>query len=234
MAHPSLFNWNIPLSPEALYKHSPLTRALHLTLKACFDEDGLELTQTGRLKRKYVDPLVRSFDWPHYNIEEFYAVSKVMNADDFPPLMLTHELLRHHKLVRHYKKSMRLTKTSQKLYEDIHALYKLVIPSYLFDVDHMAFSRINEAPLGHWDIWINVLHRAADSPARLDKLYAELYGPADNMTALETQKALYGFYNGVIEPLILSGLLQDNRAANDGVEARLISKTPLWRFLVSV
>ena len=234
MAHPSLFNWNIPLSPEALYKYSPLTRALHLTLKDCLDEDGLELTQTGRLKRKYVDPLVRSFDWPHYNIEEFYAVSKVMNADDFPPLILVHELLRHHKLVRHYKHSMRLTKTGQNLYQDIQALYKLVIPSYLFDVDHMAFSRVNKAPLGHWDIWINVLHSAADRPARLDKLYAELYGPADNMTALETQKALYGFYNGVIEPLILSGLLQDNRAANDGVEARLISKTPLWRFLVSV
>ena len=126
---------------------------------------------------------------------------------------------------------MRLTKTGQKLYEDIQALYKLVIPSYLFDVDHMGFSRMNEAPQGHWDIWINVLHFAADSPARLDKLYAELYGPADNMNALETQKALYGFYNGVIEPLILSGLLQDNRAANDGVEARLISKTPLWNTL---
>ena len=233
MAHPSLFNWNIPLSPEALYKHSPLTRALHLTLKACLDEDGLELTQTGRLKRKYVDPLVRSFDWPHYNIEEFYAVSKVMNADDFPPLNLVHELLRHNKLVRHYKHSMRLTKTGQNLYEDIQALYKLVIPSYLFDVDHIAFSRMNEAPLGHWDIWINVLHHAADSPARLDKLYAELYGPADNMNALETQKTLYGFYNGVIEPLILSGLLQENRAANDGVEARLISKTPLWSLMES-
>jgi len=35
------------------------------------------------------------------------------------------------------------------------------------------------------------------------------------------------FYNGVIEPLILSGLLQDNRAANDGIEARLISITPI-------
>jgi len=144
MAHPLLFNWNIPLPPESLYKHSHLTRALHLTLKACLDEDGLELTQTGRLKRKYVDPLVRSFDWPHYSIEEFYAVSKVMNADDFPPLILIHEL-------------MRLTKTGQNLYENIHALYKLVIPSYLFEVDHMAFSRMNEAPLGHWDIWINVL-----------------------------------------------------------------------------
>jgi len=232
MAHPLLFNWNIPLPPEALYEQSPLTRALHLTLKACFDEDGLELTQTGRLKRKYVDPLMRSFDWPHYDIEEFYAVSKVMNADDFPPLMLVHELLRHHKLVRHYKHSLRLTKTGQKLHEDIHALYKLVIPSYLFDVDHMAFSRKNEAPLGHWDIWINVLHRAADSPARLDKLFAELYGPLINRSALETQKALYGFYNGVIEPLILSGLLQDHRAVNDGVEARLISKTPLWNHLM--
>ena len=233
MAHPSLFNWNIPLSPEVLYKHSPLTRALHLTLKTCLDEDGLELTQMGRLKRKYVDPLVRSFDWPHYNIEEFYAVSKVMNADDFPPLILVHELLRHHKLVRHYKHSMRLTKTGQNIYDDIHALYKLVIPSYLFELNHMAFSRMKEAPLGNWEIWINVLHCYADRPAKLDKLYAELYGPVDNMNALETQKAIYCFYNGVIEPLILSGLLQDNRAANDGVEARLISKTSLWLALSS-
>jgi len=233
MVQSSLFNWDTPIASEAIYKHSALARALQLTLNYCKDEDGLELTQTGRLKRKYVDPLARSYDWPHYNIEEFYAVSKVMNADDFPPVILVQELLRHHKLLRRHKGTLKLTKIGQSLCNDISALYKLIIPAYLLEVDHMAFSRMQDWPLGNWDIWINVLHRAAEQPARLDRLYVEFYTPTDKMNAYESQHELYRFYNGVIEPLMLSGLLHESRAANEGVEARLISKTPLWRSLLS-
>jgi len=233
MSHLQLFNWDTPLAAETIYKHSALARALHLTLNFCKDEDGLELTQTGRLKRKYVDPLARSFKWPHYNIEEFYAVSKVMNADDFPPVILVHELLRHHKLVRRYKGTLKLTNTGQNQRDDISALYKMIIPAYLFEVDHMAFSRMRDCPLGNWDIWINVLHRAAEQPARLDRLHTELYGPTNKVNAYESQPELYRFYNGVIEPLMLSGLLHESRPANEGVETRLISKTPIWRSLLS-
>lgn len=234
MAHPPLFNWDTLLAAEAIYKHSALARALHLTLNYCKDEDGLELTQTGRLKRKNVDPLARSYDWPHYNIEEFYAVSKVMNADDFPPVILVHQLLRHHELVRRYKGTLKLTKIGQSLCNDINALYKMIIPAYLFEVDHMAFSRMRDWPLGNWDIWINVLHRAADTPARLDRLHEEFYGPTDKMSSYESQHELYRFYNGVIEPLMLLGLLHESRPANEGVETRLISKTPLWRLMISI
>lgn len=234
MAQSSLFNWDTIIPAEAILKHSALTRALHLTLNYCKEKDGLELTQTGRLKRKYVDPLARSYDWPHCNIEEFYAVSKIMNADDFPPVILVQELLRHHKLVRRYKGMLKLTKIGQSLCSDISALYKMIIPAYLFEVDHMAFSRMRDWPLGNWEIWINVLYRAADTPARLDRLHTEFYGPTDKLNAYENQHELYRFYNGVIEPLMLSGFLHESRPANEGVEARLIAKTPLWRLMLSV
>jgi len=49
------------------------------------------------------------------------------------------------------------------------------------------------------------------------------------MAPYQTRRDLYGFYNGVIEPLIWAGLLSEQRAANEGIDTRLISKTPLWR-----
>lgn len=234
MSISSFFNWQAAVLAEPILKHSALVRAINLTLKYCRDEHGLELTQTGRLKRKYVDPLVRSFEWPHYNIEDFYAVSKVMNADDFPPIILVHDLLRHHKLARHYKGRIKLTKTGNNFCNDIPALFQMIIPAYLFEVDHMAFSRIGERPLGNWDIWLNVLNDVADRPARLDRLYSELYGPTQDMAHYQTRRDLYRFYNGVIEPLIWAGLLSEQRAANEGIETRLIVKTPLWRSLKPV
>jgi hypothetical protein len=231
MSNSSFFNWQAAVSAEPILKHSALVRSIHLTLKYCRDENGLELTQTGRLKRKYVDPLVRSFEWPHYNIEDFYAVSKVMNADDFPPIILVHDLLRHQKLVHHYKGRMKLTKTGNNFCNDTPALFQMIIPAYLFEVDHMAFSRMGEQPLGNWDIWLNVLNVAADHSARLDRLYSELYGPTQDIAHYQSRRDLYGFYNGVIEPLIWAGLLSEQRAANEGTETRLISKTPIWRSL---
>ena len=229
MSNSSFFNWQAAVSAEPILKHSALVRAIHLTLQYCRDENGLELTQTGRLKRKYIDPLVRSFEWPYYNIEDFYAVSKVMNADDFPPLILVHELLRHHKLARHYKGRIKLTKTGNNFCNDTPALFQMITPAYLFEIDHMAFSRMGERPLVNWQIWLNVLNDMADRPARLDRLYSELYGPIDDMAPYQTQRDLYGFCNGVIEPLIWAGLLSEQRAANEGIDTRLISKTPLWR-----
>jgi len=231
MSNSSFFNWQAAILAESILEHSDLVRAINLTLNYCRDENGLELTQTGRLKRKYVDPLVRSFEWPHYNIEDSYAVSKVMNADDFPPLILVHDLLRHHKLARHYNGRIKLTKTGNSFCDDTPALYQMITPAYLFEVDHMGFSRIGERPLGNWDIWLNVLNAAADRSARLDRLYSELYGPIDDMAHSQTRRDLYGFYNGVIKPLIWAGLLSKQRAANEGIETRLISKTPLWRLL---
>ena len=219
---------------EPILKHSALVRAINLTLNYYRDEHGLELTHTGRLKRKYVDPLVRSFEWPHYIIEDFYAVSKVMNADDFPPLILVHDLLRHHKLARHYKGRIKLTKTGNNFCNDIPALFQMIIPAYLLEVDHLAFSRIGERPLGNWGIWLNVLNDMADCPARLDRLYSELYGPTQDKAHYQARRDLYGFYNGVIEPLIWAALLSEQRTANEGIETRLIVKTPLWRSLKPV
>jgi len=43
------------------------------------------------------------FQWPGYEPAELYAVNKVLNEPDFPPLFLIHEVLLNARLMRHYK-----------------------------------------------------------------------------------------------------------------------------------
>lgn len=231
MARPTFLKWQTALSGELILSHSALVRAIFKTMALCRVEGAIELTQTGRFKRKYIDPLARSFDWPHYDIERYYSVSKVMNADDFPPIILVHDFMRHLKLGRHYKGQFKLTKTGLAISQDPAGIFQAIMPAYLFEINHMAFSRLNEMPLGNWDIWLNVLNVSADQPSRLDALYAQFYGPSEDETTNHPINDLYVFYNGVIEPLIWSGLLTEQRPANDGIDSRLIVKTGIWHAL---
>lgn len=232
MARPTFLNWRAALPGKLILTHSALVRAIVKTMELCHSEGGIELTQTGRFKRKYVDALARAFEWPYYDFDRYYSVSKVMNADDFPPIVLVHELMRHLKLGRHYKGRFKLTKTGQKISQDPEAIFQAIMPAYLYEINHMAFSRLDEMPLGNWDIWLNVLNAAAEQPIRFDSLYALFYGPAPDETIHHQYLSdLYAFYNGVIEPLIWSGLLAEQRAANDTLESRLILNTPIWRQL---
>lgn len=65
------------------------------------EENGpIGLTPTKALKRYFVTSAAGAFDWPAYTVEDLYAVNKVLNEHDFPPLM---EVLLSVKLARHFK-----------------------------------------------------------------------------------------------------------------------------------
>lgn len=43
-----------------------------------------------------------------------------------------------------------------------HALFAELIPFFLFELDHASYSRIQERPVGNWDVWLIVLKVQAD------------------------------------------------------------------------
>ncbi|MFD2580550.1 hypothetical protein ACFSTD_22245 [Novosphingobium colocasiae] len=83
-----------PISdPAVAMRHSPMLRAVCLTLDYVLEKGPIGLTATGALKRYFVEWAAAEFDWPFYTTEDLYAVNKVLNECDFPPLMIMHDLL---------------------------------------------------------------------------------------------------------------------------------------------
>jgi hypothetical protein len=156
--------------------HSPMVRAIESTFNYISENGAIGLTPSKAFKRTFVHWAAAAFAWPGYSETELFSINKVLNEIDFPPLMDIHDLLITLKIGRHYKNSFRLTKAGQHLRECPGRLFGIVTPFYLFEVDHMRFSRIPERPLGNWNVFLNVLNVEAE----------------DGITGRDIRRTLYG------------------------------------------
>jgi hypothetical protein len=94
-----IFHGNLGLSDLS---ESPMcVHGMKVLIRA--NEDGIPLTKSGALYRKFVTSAAEDFRWPHYEADRLYAVNKVLNESDFMPLAIMHELMIGARLVRHYK-----------------------------------------------------------------------------------------------------------------------------------
>jgi hypothetical protein len=83
---------------------SPLLRGAQLTLEYIEANGPIGLTPLKALKRYFVQWAAEAFAWPFYGPEDLYYLNKVLNEQDFPPLMVLHDVLLSAKLVRHAKR----------------------------------------------------------------------------------------------------------------------------------
>jgi predicted DNA-binding WGR domain protein len=109
---------------------------------------------------------------------------------------------------------------------DPAALFMEIIPFYLFRIDHSAFSRFEETPIGNWDVWLNVINVEADGGAREGDLFAAFYGPSQHADNWREQMM---FASTVLDPLVWSGLLIEVKPPKGKRADSEYFKTPLWR-----
>jgi hypothetical protein len=212
---------------DPVLSHSPLLRAAQLTLQYAQDHGPIGLTKTGAFKRVFVHWAAEHFDWPGFSRDELFEVNKVLNEYDFPPLELLHFILVQMKLARHYKGEFRVTKRGAELLKSPAALFAEVIPFFLFEIDHVAYSRFKDGPLGSWDVWLNVLNVEVEDGASSNQLYEVFYGSvADDPSGWRERGA---FCHCVLEPLCWSGLLFEVKDEHQQFGESHYFKTPLWR-----
>ena len=207
--------------------NSPLLRAAQLTLQYTQDNGSIELTKTKAFKRKFVHWAAKHFDWPGMGYDELFRVNKVLNEYDFVPLELLHFLLIERKLGRHYKGAFKLTKRGTELAKLPAKLFVELIPFYLFQIDHGAYSRLGDYPEGNWDVWLNVLNVEVENGAKEAALYKVFYGEPEKgpMSWRKTGP----FYSCVLRPLSWAGLLSQPEVQNKPSSEKDYFKTPLWR-----
>ncbi len=212
---------------DPVLSHSPLLRAAQLTLQYAQDHGPIGLTKTGAFKRVFVHWAAEHFDWPGFSRDELFEVNKVLNEYDFPPLELLHFILVQMKLARHYKGEFRVTKRGAELLKSPAALFAEVIPFFLFEIDHVAYSRFKDGPVGNWDVWLNVLNVEVEDGASSNQLYEVFYGSAaDDPSGWRERGA---FCHCVLEPLCWSGLLFEVKDEHQQFGESHYFKTPLWR-----
>jgi hypothetical protein len=205
--------------------HSPMVRAIEMLFAHIAEHGPIGLTPSKAFKRVFVHWAAANFDWPGYSEEELFVVNKVLNEMDFRPLMEIHDLLIALKIGRHFKNSFRLTKAGQSLIGHPGQLFGIITPFFLFETDHLAFSRQHERPLGNWDVYLNVLNVEAENGASGRDLDQVFFG-ANSTTKYSYD--LSNLYVQILRPLCWTGLLSEHRTKRQGLEEGTFTKTPLW------
>ena len=207
--------------------HSPMVRGVEKTFAWIGEHGGIPLTPSKAFKRVFVHWAAAEFDWPGHTEADLFAVNKVLNEWDVPPLMLLHELMIAMKLARHHKGQFRLTRAGQALVGHPGQIFGTVVPFFLFRVDHAASSRFDDAPiLGNWDIFLNVLNVETEDGATGADLRRVFYGESEpGFDAM-----MSGLHIQVLRPLCWAGLLEkQDGASRYRSEDAVFVKTPLWR-----
>lgn len=119
------------------------------------------LTKSKAFQRKFVHWAAVEFDWPGWVEDRLFLVNKVLNEYDFAPLEALHFILLKLRLIGHDKLTCRLTKAGWEIADQPGDLFNLIAPFWLFEVDHGASSRVPEALLGNWSVFLGVLNEEA-------------------------------------------------------------------------
>jgi len=172
-----------------------------LTIRYIDANGPIELTASRGLKRYFVEWAAEAFDWPYYSAADLYAVKKVLNEPDFPPLVILHDLLVRAKLVRHRQGALHLTRLAGQLKNDPASLWALLASRLLFDTDHSRYTRYGDPLLGNWDIFLNVINVEARNGVSEEKQCSVLFGPGEQETPHGYPRQRAALYIHVMRPL---------------------------------
>ena len=198
---------------------SHLLRAAQLTLRHIVDDGPIGLTPSKALKRHFVTWAATAFDWPHYTAEDLFAINKVLNEHDFPPLMVLHDVLLSAKLVRHRKGFLHITKTGKKLLDHPGSLWVVLAEHMLLVIDHAEYTRYGDQLGSDWHLFLNLINMGMTE----ERFCTVLLGVDDNDYRLHSL-----VYVHVLRPLCWLGLLHESRHGEPYPTERVFTKTALW------
>jgi len=134
---------------------------------------------------------------------DLYAVNKVLNEHDFPPLIMLHDVMLSANLARHYKGTMRLTKLAHELKAKPAALWALLAEHLLSVIDHTQYTRFGDPLVGNWDTLLNVINMEAQNGVAEERLCSVLFGIPETDYLRQDYRLVATFYIHVLRPALL-------------------------------
>lgn len=193
---------------------SPLHRAAMLTLQYLAETGPIGLTPNYAMKRYFVTWAAEAFQWPGYLPEDLYAINKVLNEHDFPPLYALHDLLLSGKLVRRRKGFLHITKFGKDLLAHPGSLWIALAQHLLLAAGHDDMLDVE---------WVSVLSAVnveAHAGVSQTDFCRRLMGVKEGDYHLRSL-----IYVHVLRPLCWLGLLHE---AGERRSERFFTKTALW------
>lgn len=198
---------------------SPLHRAAMLMLRHLIETGPIGLTPNKALKRYFVTWAAEAFNWPGYTTDDLYALNKVLNEHDFPPLVVLHDLLLASKFARHRKGCLHITKTGKDLLAHPGSLWLVL-------AQHLLLTAGNDVSLDvEWVSVLNAVNFEAHTGMTDKQFCARLLSAEEKDYYLKSL-----VYVHVLRPLCWLGLLQETR---HGRSERLFTKTALWPLVLT-
>lgn len=196
--------------------------------------DGIQLTSSGNLYRRCVEWAAEEFQWPGYEPEVLYAINKVLNEADFPPLFSLHDTFMNGRLLCHSKGRAVLTKAGAKLIGHHGELQVSLFNRAFFDSDPYGY----DARVIDWGLWdirqiLGVVSNRLGSWTTLAE-FTEGCVPVEIFPTIGTLGAKYNANLFVtlhaVRPLTWLGLIETPTEQDSAtmMEERLLRKTALF------
>jgi hypothetical protein len=204
------------LDAETLSGSVVATRSC-MMLEYAGDNDGIGLTKSGALDRKFLAWAVEAFDWPGYEPAEVYAVNKVVDEIDYLPGWYLHEVMKRRKFMRKYRDRLLLSPAGRDALDRPGLLQAELFPEtfkgrYLPSLD--------AAFMGDFDLYFGLLlwqvRRATEGWASAREIFRAAVIPDDAIHELAgrySDAPIHGFHLRVLRFLTWFGLLE--RAATN-------------------
>ena len=212
-----------PAHEDPALVQAPLFRGALLTLRYIVEHGPIGLTENKALKRYFVTWAAETFDWAYYTADDLYAVNKVLNEHDFPPLVVLHDLLVSAKLARHRKGFLHITKTGKDLLQHPGNLWIALAHHILFVLDHSRYTRYGDELAGDWLLFLNIINVEAHTGLTYERFAEVLFGAGP-----EDHWAYALAYIHILRPLCWLGLLDETRHGKPYPTEKLFTKTVLW------
>ena len=226
-----MYAFNQLESDDPLLETSPVMRALDfLRLQFHNNPSGILLTKSKALRRATVAEAISEIQWPKWTEKEIYhgfMPKKVADEYHFEPFSILHHVLLDMKLIRNYRGRLMLSKSGAAMFVDRFSLFDYVVRGLVFDAPYFEVSRINGDLMGTWDIWLNVLDAEAQYGISGKSLTETLYGPREDDGPFDPRTSR--LYDGVLRPLVWTGLLNENTDLGRMLSDRTYTVTPLWK-----
>lgn len=212
-----------PSNEDPALACSPLLRAALLTLRYIMDNGPIGLTPNKAMKRYFVNWAAEAFEWPHYAAEDLYAINKVLNEDDFPPLVVLHDVLISAKLARHRKRFLHITKMGKDLVQHPGNLWIALAQHMLFELDHSRYTRYDDYLEENWLLFLNLINIEAHTGMSEEHFAKAVFDADPNDYRVHSLA-----YVHILRPLCWLGLLDETRHGELYPNERMFTKTALW------
>lgn len=212
---------------QLLWRYSPILRAASRTLRYLVENGPIGLTPAKALQRDFVEWAAEVFEWPGYEVADLYAVNKVLNEQDFPPLVVLHGVLLGTHLARHHKGHLTATRLGRALVREPARLWPLLLNELLFHTDHGRYMRQPSRFDGDWEMMFDIINLEIHTGASANRICAALLGTSEvEIRRDHVVRSIIYMY--VLRPLTWLGLLSEVSSGHGLACKYIYLKTPLW------